>query len=213
MVTKGKHLFMIIRGRYISEKRKGVHRINLSSIYIQNKWIFKSMAKPNRGLTGNRTRSFDTRKKPWRKKFCWFFPPQISWIFSPLLEIDNWNKCINRRQLSAAVTLGLDQSLWPLYQPFYRGFTWSGYSLHAPDFRWNLRSSEDPYSFTNDLTHYELSNVSIITGQWLSQGYGDWYSVSIYPTPQQPGPVKLSQQLISRHQYNSFVFQSDLSPH
>lgn len=213
MVTKGKHLFMIIRGRYISEKRKGVHRINLSSIYIQNKWIFKSMAKSNRGLTDNRTQSFDTRKKPWQKKICWFFPPQISWIFSPLLEIDNWNKCINRRQLSAAVTLGLDQSLWPLYQPFYRGFTWSGYSLHAPDFRWNLRSSKDPYSFTDDLTHYELSNVSIITGQWLSQGYGDWYSVSIYPTPQQPGPVKLSQQLISCHQYNSFVFQSDLSPH
>lgn len=152
-------------------------------------------------------------KNHGEKKFCWFFPPQISWIFSPLLEIDNWNKCINRRQLSAAVTLGLDQSLWPPYQPFYRGFTWSGYSLHAPDFRWNLRSSEDPYSFTDDLTHYELSNVSIITGQWLSQGYGDWYSVSIYPTPQQPGPVKLSQQLISRHQYNSFVFQSDLSPH
>lgn len=151
-------------------------------------------------------------KNHGEKKFCWFFPPQISWIFTPLLEIDNWNKCINRRQLSAAVTLGLDQSLWPLYQPFYRGFTWSGYSLHAPDFRWNLRSSEDPYSFTDDLTHYELSNVSIITGQWLSQGYGDWYSVSIYPTPQQPGPVKLSQQLISRHQYNSFVFQVTFHP-
>lgn len=73
MVTKGKHLFMIIRGRYISEKRKGVHGINLSSIYIQNKWIFKSMAKPNRGLTDNRTQSFDTRKKPWRKKILLVF--------------------------------------------------------------------------------------------------------------------------------------------
>lgn len=73
MVTKGKHLFMIIRGRYISEKRKGVHRINLSSIYIQNKWIFKSMAKSNRGLTDNRTQSFDTRKKPWRKKILLVF--------------------------------------------------------------------------------------------------------------------------------------------
>lgn len=73
MVTKGKHLFMIIRGRYISEKIKGVHRINLSSIYIQNKWIFKSMAKSNRGLTDIRTQSFDTRKKPWRKKILLVF--------------------------------------------------------------------------------------------------------------------------------------------
>lgn len=62
MLTKGKHLFIIIRGRYISEKRKDVHRINLSSTYIHNKWIFKSMAKSNRGLTDNGPQSFDTRK-------------------------------------------------------------------------------------------------------------------------------------------------------
>lgn len=65
MLTKGKHLFIIIRGRYISEKRKDVHRINLSSTYIHNKWIFKSMAKSNRGLTDNGPQSFDTRKKLW----------------------------------------------------------------------------------------------------------------------------------------------------
>lgn len=128
-------------------------------------------------------------KNSGEKNTAGFFPPQISWIFSPLLEIDNWNKCINRRQLSAAVTLGLDQSLWPLYQPFYQGFTWSGYSLHAPDFRWNLRSSENPYSFTDDLTHYKLSDVSIITGQWLLHACGDWCLVGIYPTPQQLGSV------------------------
>lgn len=152
-------------------------------------------------------------KNSGEKNTAGFFPPQISWIFSPLLEIDNWNKCINRRQLSAAVTLGLDQSLWPLYQPFYQGFTWSGYSLHAPDFRWNLRSSENPYSFTDDLTHYKLSDVSIITGQWLLHGFGDWCLVGIYPTYTTTAWLRqLSQQLISLLRSLAFV-SVDLSPH
>lgn len=37
-----------------------------------------------------------------QEKSLQFFPPQLSWIFSPLLETDNWNKCINRIQLSMA---------------------------------------------------------------------------------------------------------------